>query len=428
MKLNASFFGTLFIAILFSGNPQSMAKSSYDKFPAPKKGGTFIDSATMTPITLNPILATNVDDMAVSGWLFMNLMERDGANFNRLENVRRSVEQEYQELLAFVHEHSKSFAIAKNAREARAILKENKTVLVLSLEGAWGTLETAEDFQRWIEDRGVAIVTPVHLTPDDLGGNALMGIVVGLANSTVDFIKSAWSTRGACLKNFCKSMEGFTSKGEHTLDELLTRQVWIDFAHSNEIEVKSMIEKFERETPANAPGAKKNGKSLPLLVTHTQHRDYFPYERALGEPEISYIHQHDGIVGIIPTQYMMPLALKNAKTQAMKTHPGEGAPCISGLEVFRSTIFRMIEVLGSTDRVTLGSDINAPLDGLSPLCENSTSSEKNSELFSLGHHGFYTYSQWNALTQFISPPQKDKTSWADATLEHFLKLWAQVRP
>lgn len=331
--------------------------------------------------------------------------KKDGFHFDRKENVRRRIEQEYQEFVKFVSEHSDRFAIAKNASEARAILKSKRTVIVLSLEGAWATLDSPEDYQRWIEERGLAIVTPVHLTPDSLGGNALMTIIVSLFNSTFDFIKSAWSTRGECLKTFCKSVEGFTSEGNAVVDELMKRKVWIDLAHANDIEVESLIKKHEAQ-------------KLPILITHTQLREFYPVERGLGNQEINYIRKNDGIIGLLPSQYMMPAALKKAELEQTDKNKQNKAACISGLDVFKTTVDYAIATLGAPERVTLSSDVNAPLDGLSPACGEHP--EQNELL----QKGFYTYSQWNAVTKYVSPEK----AWADRSLEHFLTLWDKVRP
>jgi len=357
-------------------------------------------------------------------------LSRDGIHFNRRENVRKAVEQEYLELLAFVREHSNDFAIARNATEARAILKQGKTVLVLSLEGAWATLESEEDFHLWVDERGLSIVTPVHLTADDLGGDALMNAFLSFVNSTLDFLKSVNATNGTCLKTYCRSVEGLTPKGQKIVDELMYRNVWLDLAHANEIEVAALVKKYEQGLPTSG------SVPIPILITHTQLREFYPVERGLSEIEIDYILKHDGMVGIMPSQYMMPLAMKNAEVQAittkLKTTPGNesdshGGTCVSGLSIFREVIAHDAEILGSSKRITLGSDINAPVNGLSPECGADSGATANSDL---QKRGFYSYSQWNALTKFVAPPAVPPTSssWPDQTLEHFLTLWSQVRP
>jgi len=78
-----------FVALTISS---ANAKSSYDQFPAVKKGGTFTDAINLTPTTLNPVLITNIDDREVSGWLFMSLIGTDPQTYNDLPGLAQKVE------------------------------------------------------------------------------------------------------------------------------------------------------------------------------------------------------------------------------------------------------------------------------------------------------------------------------------------------
>lgn len=68
------------------------AKTSYDNFPAVKKGGTFTDAISMTPTMLNPILITNMEDREVSSWLFMSLLGTDPQTYEDMPGLAEKVE------------------------------------------------------------------------------------------------------------------------------------------------------------------------------------------------------------------------------------------------------------------------------------------------------------------------------------------------
>lgn len=70
----------------------AVAKSSYEQFPTPKKGGTFNEMISMTPITLNPILINNVDDRAISGYLYLSLIGTDMQTYKDLPSLAEKVE------------------------------------------------------------------------------------------------------------------------------------------------------------------------------------------------------------------------------------------------------------------------------------------------------------------------------------------------
>ena len=354
--------------------------------------------------------------------------KRDGFHFDRKQNVRKSTEQEYLEFKSWVDAHADRFALVKNPKEARTVIAAGKTAIVLSIEGAWGNFETEDDYRSWIEDRGVAIVTPIHLTPDELGKTGLMTVVISLANSTFDFLESVWSTNGRCLKTFCKSMGGFTQLGEATIERLMKRGVWIDLSHMTESEISTSIQKFK--AAGNPPG----------LVTHTQTRNAYPTERAMGSLESDYIREHDGIVGLMPNHAMLSGVLEQAHQEVLKEHPEEkeaasaakGLTCISDLDVFKKTIASTIDLLGAPERVAMASDINAPIPGLAPGCgdvnqwlkQTNAVSTDTSSLIDLHRRGYYTYSQWNTLHRYVQPDE----NWSNRNLEHFLKLWEKIRP
>lgn len=87
----------------------SLAKSSVDGFPAPKKGGVFRDAIGGNPLTLNPILSSSGEDRELFTKMFMTLYAIDEQTY------------EYVPALAEKHEVSKdqkdyTFTINKNAK------------------------------------------------------------------------------------------------------------------------------------------------------------------------------------------------------------------------------------------------------------------------------------------------------------------------
>ncbi len=313
-----------------------------------------------------------------------------------VKGMREALDQEYEHLVAFVAENDKRFGIAKNADEAEKLIAENKTALIFSIEGAYGVLETDEDFKKWIDDRGVAMVTPFHLTEDQFGGIALMSNFFALLMTPLDFIKSLYASHGMCLLSFCKSTVGIKRDGYGLIDRLISHHVWIDVSHANEITIQELVPIFDKN-------------NLPLMVSHTQIREVYPAERGLGQPEIDYIKKQDGIIGLLPTDDM----LKIFPEQSVD------APCKSGLANFKYAVKIAINTLGQ-ERVALGSDTNSPIVGLSPEC----ASEPGRILTAFEKEGFYTYSQWGELNDYVSP----NLEWQKQTLSHFLKLWRRVRP
>ena len=138
-------------------------------------------------------------------------------------------------------------------------------------------------------------------------------------------------------------------------------------------------------------------------MTHSGDRPNYPAERGFGNLEFEYMKQNDGMVGLIPTDDMIVI------------HPPTTATCESGLVSFKQEVRNLMTNLGA-EKVALGSDINAPLTGLSPDCGGIGTP--------LERMGFYTYSLWPDLNAYIAP----SPDWQEKSLAHFLKLWERVWP
>lgn len=308
------------------------------------------------------------------------------------DNVRNALEEEYRLVLRFVDKNSTRVGIAKNASEARGLLKTGKKVIILSIEGAYGALESEEDFRTWIDDRGVAIITPFHLTGDHFGDTAILDGINGFFSSPLRFLQSVILSWGTCLKTFCVNPGGIKEDGEALIRTLREKKVWIDLAHASDTAINSLLPEFAKE-------------KLPILITHTALRSFHTAERGMNDFELEYLKKYGGMVGLLPSDDFL---------DGMKRK----SECFSGITAFRSEIKLLASKIGE-EKVVFGSDVNAPLYGLSPFCKNH---ELNVEPLELS--GFYRYSEIGALWKYVAP----SSTWGKRTTEQFLKYWEQIRP
>jgi microcin C transport system substrate-binding protein len=70
----------------------SVAATSYEKFPAQKKGGTFTDVLGMTPRTMVPMLATDVDSMEMGALFYLPLFGKDGQTWEDYPSLAEKLE------------------------------------------------------------------------------------------------------------------------------------------------------------------------------------------------------------------------------------------------------------------------------------------------------------------------------------------------
>jgi ABC-type transport system substrate-binding protein len=69
------------VAFVLTIDSQAAKKTTYEKFPTPKKTGTFYDVATMNPISLNRLLESNLDDRRLVLLMQMSLYDLDADTY-----------------------------------------------------------------------------------------------------------------------------------------------------------------------------------------------------------------------------------------------------------------------------------------------------------------------------------------------------------
>jgi microcin C transport system substrate-binding protein len=68
------------------------AGTSYEKFPAPKKGGTFTDVMGMTPRTMVPMLATDMTAVEMGSLFYLPLFSKDGQTWEDYPTLAEKLE------------------------------------------------------------------------------------------------------------------------------------------------------------------------------------------------------------------------------------------------------------------------------------------------------------------------------------------------
>ncbi len=311
---------------------------------------------------------------------------------NFLENVTRGLETQYARLASFVDSRRDRIALVKTPAEARVALKNGKQVLVLSIEGAYGAFETNADLAKWVDERGVAIAGPFHLTEDYFGGTALFTPLRAILFSPLAFLESILLSGGKCLSSFCMSPMGLKPAGRELISTLLEKRVWVDLAHANELERGELLPEFKK-------------RGLPLMVSHTSLRTHLHAEGSLSDLEIEYLSNTGGIVGLIPSDDALM--------------DGNHGGCFSGLTEFKKQ-FEWLESKVGKQKVMIGSDFNSPIKGLSPSCK----AREGEILGAFETTGFFRQEQFKALSDFVAT----EPDWTKSTEESFLAAWERIRP
>lgn len=290
------------------------------------------------------------------------------------------------------------WGLARNAAEAEALVNEGKRVMVFSLEGAWGVLESEEDLVEFVDGEGIAIVAPLHLTDDHFGGAAAMTGFQVVANPLgfVDRLLD-WQLNAEVTTH----PRGLTPMGRRLLYELVARGVWVDLTHASDQATDEML-------PILAAAGQ------PLLYTHTSLRELRAEERRLSRSRLAGVAQSGGVVGLLPSEDAF--VESTGRSELCPRACAEEA-CGSGVVGFAEMVRRAATVL-PPEALQLGTDFNGGMRHLAPSCgvEGRLATEG---LVDVGQVG----ALWSAARR-LGAPLKDP----EVHRARFLSAWSKVVP
>lgn len=290
------------------------------------------------------------------------------------------------------------FVLARSPWEARRALTAGKRVLVLSLEGAAGIVDTDDSMREFIDEAGIRVVALLHLTDDHLGGGSFLRGINVLANPWSFLKQLIGPERGAWGERLNRN--GVTEQGLSVMRRLMERRVWVDLAHAS-----------DRAFAQMAPILREGGQ--PLLVTHTALRRHYRAERAVSDDHLHQVAESQGFLGLMPSQDM--LEGTKVRPELCPAHCGE---CNGGLFALATHYTDAVEILG-VQNVGFGSDFNGGIRHLPPTgCAiGDPVMEKD---------GFYLMGQtphvWSGLRKVGAPVPSNLT----VTVEAFLSAWEKV--
>ena len=307
-------------------------------------------------------------------------------------DLRQGLRREHESIIAFTRAHP-HWQIVRSPSELRETLASGRRAIVLSLEGASHVLETEADLTEWYDERGLRIVTYLHLTGDRLGG---VSIVKQGINTPLGALLSLFSSKSAD-EDIRTNPLGLTARGRAWAERLIQKGFWLDLAHSSDQSLRDLepiLTQYKQ----------------PWLMTHTSHRDYHGAERATPRWQIEKVRETGGILGILPS----PQMLASSKLEA--TNPGcpSDLPTAGGFESYIAHQALLARTL-PWEAIQIGSDFNAPILAIQPFC----SAEKE-----FAEQGYWNYAQTGAFLKALHArvPEQNPARWPEA----FARAWERA--
>ncbi len=287
--------------------------------------------------------------------------------------------------------------IARTSAQARAALVSGKQVLVLALEGNDGILDTEEDLKEFVDQKGVRVVTLLHLTDDQYGGVAFLRGIRGLATPW------AWLTQLLhplhTEEGVRVNRNGLSERGREQTRALIKRGVWIDLSHASDQSTRAVVELLDEA-------------KLPALYTHTALRKYLGAERGISSEQLEMVKRTGGIIGLMPSEEMT----EGTPTDLCGPHCGDPNTCRGGVRALAVQYREAVAALGA-DSVSMGSDYNGGIPHLRPTCPVGAG---------LDMEGLWNIGQvpelWKSLELMKMPVPEPRS----LMVEKFLKAWERV--
>lgn len=302
-------------------------------------------------------------------------------------NLRDSIRRQIAQAERFVATHP-DWLLARDFAQAEEGLKRGKRILLLSLEGADGILETEEDLREFVDQAGIRIVNLLHLMDDEYGGVALLGSFRALS-SPFAWLRSLFRPK-AGDPPVRVNPRGLTPKGRELAQKLLERKVWLDLAHASDEAQRELL-----------PLLREHGQ--PVLYTHTVLRKYHAAERALSDEQIEWIKTSQGIVGLMPS----PELLEGTPTER---------DCQGTVQALAIQHRELAARIGETS-VSVGSDYNGGIPHLRPSCRSTGTSLDQPP-------GHYTIGQSGELHRALRESGAPLARPLRGTVGRFMQAWS----
>jgi microsomal dipeptidase-like Zn-dependent dipeptidase len=311
---------------------------------------------------------------------------------------RDSIRKQVADAQAFVQTHP-DWVIAHNSREAREAYSHGKRIMVLSLEGASGILDTEADIREFVDQDGISIVTFAHLADDKLTGAALMSSYHILGNPR-GMLRAAIAHRHD-VDGTLLNPRGLTPRGRWVASRLIQHHVWIDLSHATDASADELI-----------PIMRAGGQ--PLLYTHIGMRDHLHAEREISVARMRQVKESGGILGTVPGESIVgntPVPLAQCPSEC-------GGNCRGGLFAFAAQFNEVAQLIGA-DHTFVGTDFSGAQDHLPPTRECPTGT-------SLDAKGFYNIGQTTEFWKALKFAGAHTQAVEERGIETFITAWEKV--
>lgn len=265
--------------------------------------------------------------------LVTGVLNREG--INKKKKARKRILNQIKYIENFAKENAAHFVVAKSPEAVRELVETtNKTIILLSIEGGRGLINSQEDAFFWAQ-QGITFITLVHLVDAEYGAAAIKpGLMTKLIN---------W--RGTIKKE--KKRKGLTEAGKNAIRWLANAGVMIDLTHMAD---KTRIDALDFMEAAG----------IPPIVTHDFFRPIQNQARGLSEEQIIQIYKNGGFIGL-PISGMALKAYHADPEYATEIDSLKQAGCFceGSIDSYKYTYLKVKDLIESNHQQISGRELDA---------------------------------------------------------------------
>ncbi len=315
-------------------------------------------------------------------------------DFESRRTMRARIERQLDYVEAFSARHADRFGVALTPDEARSIVASGRTAIVHGIEGGTKILDGPEDAMGWAA-RGVAVITPIHLADNAIGGAWCQGGALFVMN-----VPGCWR------EGLAPARHGLTAVGVERIGALVDAGIVVDMAHMSRASFAEAI-------------AILGKRSVAPVYSHVTADAVRRDPVALTDGELGEIASLGGLVGVTANlSHLAPRPLPEDRSSDR---------CPGSIDDFQRQWDHVVSALPGQP-VAWGSDFQGGVDHPRPKygargCESAPSGrELNAfDVEGLAHTGLV-----EPMFALLAASGSDRRP-LDRSAERFLTIWARAR-
>jgi microsomal dipeptidase-like Zn-dependent dipeptidase len=311
-------------------------------------------------------------------------------DFESRRSMRARIERQLVYVEEFCARHADRFGFARTPEDARAIVASGRSAIVHGIEGATKILFDRQDAQE-LADRGVAVITPVHLADNRFGGAWCQEGILALLN-----VPGCWR------EGLSPRRHGLRDFGRERIADLIDAGIVIDLSHMSDASFADTLPLLD-------------AKGVAPVYTHANAWAVRRDSIALEDAELRAIAERGGLVGVTSN-------LAHLRPRPVPDLPdGHCAESIDDLRLQWDHVARVM-----AGPVAWGSDFQGGIDHVGPKygprgCAPAPEGASPFDVGGLVHTGLVEpmFQALSAQGADLSPLQ--------ASAERFLQIWEEAR-